>query len=194
MGRDDGFAIADVAVGYFDDEKVRRLWRRLSPDVGAMCEALALHQAALLASWREGRRVDVESAAPLWLPVRQELVDHLTAVGLLDKTRRVSARSWSSWYGPAAQRREERREAGRKGGLAKAERLAKASPKRSSSSARAELYPSVPSVPSEPSSARAAARGGGAARAAGPESLYELLEGTPVASIVTGPLERKARR
>ena len=170
MGRGDGFAIADIASDYLDDEKVRRLWRRLG-DVVTMCEALTLHQATVLASWRSGRRVTVDEAAPLWLPVSEVLVAELVAVGMIDRTRRVPARSWSSWYGPAEARRSARVEAGRLGGQAKA--------KRSSSDATATLYPSVPSLPTVPSVARPRARGRRGADGGGPTSLGDAIAGTP---------------
>lgn len=158
MGRDDGFAIADVASDHFDDEKVRRLWRLLSPDHAAMCEAMTLRFATLLESWGEGRRVTVDEAAPLWLPLNEDLVGALIGSGLLDRSRRVPARSWTSWFDPAVARRDLRREAGRLGGLAKAKRPSsgataplQASPKRRST--RPAVRPDRPSVrPDKPSS------------------------------------------
>jgi hypothetical protein len=145
MARDDGFTIADVAAGHLGDDKFRDLWRRVG-DQGAMCEAVTLHLAVLLASWSAGRRVSLDHALPLWLEARQERVDDLVAVGLLDRRRMIPVRSWTSWFGPAQSRREVRREAGRKGG--------KAPRKQSASNAKASLNPTVrptvlPSVPSE---------------------------------------------
>lgn len=178
MARDDGFAVADVATSYFDDEKVRQLWRRLAPDTGAMLEALGVHQSTLLASWREGRRVTVDAAAPIWLPIRESIVAELVAVGMLDRTQRVPARSWERWFGPARDRKRARVEAGRKGGLAKAEQ--------NPSNARAVLYPSVrpsdrPSVPDRPAdSKRPRARSGATARgASGPVTLADAMAATP---------------
>jgi hypothetical protein len=155
VSRDDGFAIADVDTGLLDDAKVRALWRLLGEPT-AMCHALTIREAVLLASWREGHRVTAETSAPVWLPLPTTLLDALVTVGLLDRSHRMPRRSWDSWFGPAYARREERREAGRRGGLAKA--------KRSSSSATATLYPSVPSssIPSVPSRARPRERGGAA--------------------------------
>ena len=63
MSRDDGFAIADMDSGYFEDAKMRDLWQRLR-DPDRMARALCLHSATLLASWRAGERVTVTQAAP----------------------------------------------------------------------------------------------------------------------------------
>jgi hypothetical protein len=100
-----------------------------------MCEAVTLHLAVLLASWSAGRRVSLNHALPLWLEARQERIDDLVAVGLLDRRRMIPVRSWTSWFGPAQARREVRREAGRKGG--------KAPRKQSASNAEAGLNPTV---------------------------------------------------
>lgn len=147
MGRDDGFGIADVSTKHLDDDKVRKLWRLLGPDVSAMCEAITLHLAVVLASWGSGRRMTVDEAAPLWLPVSETSVVALVEVGLLDRSKRLPSRSWATYFGPAKARREARVASGRSGGLAKA--------KRTSSDARATLYPSGrqagPSSPSVPS-------------------------------------------
>lgn len=170
MGRDEGFAIADVSTALLDDGKVRHLWRLLAPDVSAMCEAMTVHEATLLASWREGRRVPAEQAAPIWLPVREEIVGRLVEVRLLDRSHRIPSGSWNGWFSPAFERREAKREGGRRGGLAKAEHRA--------SSARAELYPSVPSlptVPSAPSRARARDAPASSARDADPRPLREIV-------------------
>lgn len=118
MSRDDGFVIADVATGLLDDAKVKHLWRELGPDQGRMGHALALHMATLLASWREGCRVPVVDAAPVWLVVDAELVETLQRVRLLDRTGRLSVRSWNTWVGPALARKRARQEAGRIGGIA----------------------------------------------------------------------------
>jgi len=117
MSRDDGFDVADVATGHLDDPKVKALWRELAPDQARMSRALMLHFATLLASWRQGCRVTVDEAVPVWLAPDAELVTALVAVRLLDRTRRIPARSWKGWFGPAWERREARRESGRLGGL-----------------------------------------------------------------------------
>jgi hypothetical protein len=180
MGRSDGFVVADVSSGHFDDDKVRKLWRRLQPDAAAMCEAMTVHLAVVLASWRAGRRVTVEDALPLWLSPGEATVGVLADCGLLDRTGRIPMRSWNDWFGPAQSRKEARVEAGRLGGLAKAQRSssgAKATPERRSTR---PYRPSVPTDPSSPS--RAPAREGGAAT--GPTSLADALNGTPLGEAI----------
>lgn len=185
MARDEGFTIADISTVYLDDEKVRRLWRLLMPDVPAMCEAILVHEAAVLASWREGKRVTVDQAAPLWLPTRDEIVARLVEVGLLDSTRRVPARSWRSYFEPARVRRDARRVAGAAGGKASGA----ARRERSSNEPRTTVRqkrtrpadrPDRPSVPSDkPSVSRARARGkagGGAARGGDVVSFRDAME------------------
>lgn len=178
MARDEGFTIADIASDYYDDEKIRRLWRRLQ-DPGDMCEATTVHKATVLASWKEGKRVTVEEAVPLWLAARPEIVSALMAVGLLDRGRRVPSRSWSEWYEPARLRREARRAGGRNGGLAKAaasQAVAKPKP----GSTRPAVRPVRPSVrPDKPFSPRSPASPAGGER--GGPSFREALaaEGFP---------------
>jgi hypothetical protein len=128
MSRDDGFDVADVATGHLDDPKVKALWRALAPDQDRMSRALLLHFATLLASWRQGSRVTVDEAVPVWLAPDDSLVEALADAKLLDKTGRIPVRSWKSWYGPASGRREtlrvkwrranERRSASVRGGTA----------------------------------------------------------------------------
>ena len=117
MSRDDGFDIADVDTGLFDDPKVRRLWRTVGDPV-AMSGCIALYMATLLASWRHGERLAVSEAVPVWMRVAPEHVAALRHAGLLDRRDKLPARSWEGWYGPAYARREARREAGRMGGRA----------------------------------------------------------------------------
>lgn len=116
MSRDDGFAVADVDSGYFDDAKLRDLWQRLRDPV-LMSQAVCLHQSTVLASWRHGERVTVTQAAPLWIVADQGLLDMLHAVGLLDSEFRIPSESWDEWFLPAYERREERRRSGALGGL-----------------------------------------------------------------------------
>lgn len=118
MSRGDGFAIADVATDLLDDAKVKRLWRLLAPDQCAMSRAMMLHQATLLASWGDGCRVTVDEATPLWLELDEALVEALIRVGMIDRSRRLPARSWKRWFEPARGRREARRAAGHTGGVA----------------------------------------------------------------------------
>jgi len=116
MSREDGFDVADVATGHLDDPKVKALWRAVAPDQDRMSRALTLHLSVLLASWRQGARVTVAEAVPVWLDPDAELVATLQAVGLLDRTGKLPVRSWKGWFGPAWDRREKRRAAGALGG------------------------------------------------------------------------------
>jgi general stress protein YciG len=98
-----------------------------------MSRALMLHVATLLASWRQGARVTVIEAVPVWLDPDAELVAALVDARLLDKSGRIPPRSWKGWFGPAWDRREVRRESGRKGGQASGKRrLSVAEPDRPS--------------------------------------------------------------
>ena len=145
MSRDDGFDVADMNTGHLDDPKVKALWRALAPDQAAMSRALLLHLATLLASWRQGSRVTVDEAVPVWLAPDGELVAALQSVRVLDKSRRVPTHSWTGWFGPAWNRREARREAGRKGGQASGkQRFSNAEPDRPTGrSVRPSIRPSV---------------------------------------------------
>jgi len=157
MSRDDGFPVADVDSAYFEDSKMRDLWQRVrAPDL--MARAVVLHAATLLGSWRQGERITVGQATPLWMVTDAEVVDHLKAVKLLDRAGKIPAQSWTKWFGPAFGRREARRDAGRIGGLASGKgRSSDASPSPKASSSPAEpVRPSVPPVrpsvnPSAPS-------------------------------------------
>ena len=160
MSRDDGFAVADVDSGYFEDAKLRDLWQRLhNPD--QMARAVVLHQATVLASWRQGGRVTVTQACPLWAVVDADVLGALVAVKLLDRSGRLPVTSWIEWFGTAHKRREDRREAGRIGGLASGRSRttdAEGPPKQPSTVAepvRPSVRPSVPTVPSGPAEARA---------------------------------------
>jgi hypothetical protein len=116
MSREDGFDVADVATGHLDDPKVKALWRALAPDQDRMSRALMLHLATLLASWRQGARVTVTEAVPVWLETDENALKALTDAKLLDKSGRIPVRSWRGWFGPAWERREKRRKAGALGG------------------------------------------------------------------------------
>lgn len=160
MSRDDGFPVADVDSAYFEDSKMRDLWQRVrDPDL--MARAVVLHAATLLGSWRQGERITVGQATPLWMVADPAVVDHLKAVKLLDRVGKIPATSWTKWFGPAFGRREARRDAGRIGGLASGKgRSSDALPSPNGSSSPAEpVRPSVPPVrpsinPSAPSTAR----------------------------------------
>ena len=155
MSRDDGFAIADMDSGYFEDAKMRDLWQRLR-DPDRMARALCLHSATLLASWRAGERVTVTQAAPLWLIADDELVSVLRTVKLLDRGGRIPATSWAEWFEVAQQRRAARRQAGALGGAASAlSRTTDAQRKPKQPLTDAEpVRPSVPTVPTGPSDTR----------------------------------------
>jgi hypothetical protein len=133
------FTRADVSVDHLDDAKVRKLWRRLG-DSSLMCEAVTVHLAVVLASWRSGRRITVHDATPIWLTISEGTFDALVEVGLLDRSGRIPTRSWSRHFDPALGRRIERIEAGKRGGKASAERR--------SSGGSAEVNPTnQPTIP-----------------------------------------------
>lgn len=122
MSREGGSSRADWDTSYFDDPKVKALWRIVEPDVATMCECLAVHEATVMATWREGRRVTADDALPLWFPapVPERLVELLARVGLLDSSRKVPLKSFRGWISPALARISAASEAGRKAGLASA--------------------------------------------------------------------------
>ena len=183
MARDLGFARADIATGHYDDDRVRKLVRLLDGDSAAICEALTIHMAAVLASWGAGRRQTVEEASPLWLRARPELVTALQSAGLLDATERVPVRSWKRHHDPAVARRKARQDAGRLGGTAPR--------KPRSSNAQAELNPSnQPTIhPSKGAPTRRRRRKTGAA--SGPMSLADALAGTPFGDAMAARGETK---
>lgn len=121
MSRDDGFAVADIDSGYFDDAKMRALWFAIQ-DANRMARAMCLHSATLLASWRQGVRVTVTQAIPLWLAADADLVAALKVARLLDRYGKIPAASWQQWFGTAYDRRERYRSSGRAGGLQSARR------------------------------------------------------------------------
>jgi hypothetical protein len=146
MSRSEGFPIADVDVGILDDPKVRALVRS-TKDEALVARAMVAYMAVVTGSWGRGERVTLEDAVPLWINSVEDLAERLASVGLLDAEGRIPERSWESWFRPAWDRREERRESGRKGGYAKhRNQSGLAQPEHSQSEAKAEPYPSVPSV------------------------------------------------
>ena len=149
MSRDDGFAVADMDSGYFDDAKMRELWQKLR-DPDRMARAICLHSATTLASWRQGCRVTVAQAVPLWLPMDADLVTALRAVKLLDRAGKVPAEAWQVWFGTAYERREIRRAAGRTGGLASGKQRSLPGERmlKQPSTDAEPVRPSVPTVPS----------------------------------------------
>ena len=164
MSRDEGFAIADVDVGLFDDLKLKKLWRGLR-DSGLMCQAVTIFLATLLASWGAGERCVADEATPVWLDPDPEIIAALQAAGLLDAEGRIPEQAWTSWYEPARARRDDARLRGQIGGLmrglglTKAQAVAEVARRTSqptSSPAQAEPNPSV--RPSGPTDRPAAAR------------------------------------
>ncbi len=150
MSRDDGFAVADMDSAYFDDAKMRDLWQRIH-DTDRMARAVILHAATLLASWRQGERVTVNQAAPLWMIHDADCVADLKAVKMLDKAGRIPIGSWARWFGTAYGRREVRREIGRAGGLAsgKSRSTDGEAVVQPDSTGSEPVRPSVPTVPSD---------------------------------------------
>jgi hypothetical protein len=107
MSRDDGFAVMDVSTDLVNDPKVRKLFRH-APDHAA-CAFLA-YIATVAESWKAGRRVNVDDAWPGFVPFDKAAIEALAAVGLLDKTGRVTVKAWRGWYVAANQRRLKSRE------------------------------------------------------------------------------------
>lgn len=191
MSRDDGFDIADVATGLYDDPKVKKLWRALG-DETRMTHAMTLHMATLLASWRHGTRVTVDEAVPVWLTPDASLVTELQAAGLLDRQARIPARSWKGWFHPVVERREAVRERWRRandkrrGGdrdvTARSPRGNRAFDGSGTATVRTDRSgPSSPSGPTGRSSPRAGARDdapsndGATGARGGPELLRETM-------------------
>ena len=181
MRRSDGvgFSTADVSVGLFDDERVRKLARTVT--VPELERAMIVYLSVLLASWREGKRVKPEDAVPLWLPADRlvNAPELLRSVGLLDKSGRIPARTWSKWYDPVEARRDRNRErwsrynASRTGATAEVPR-----------GNDAATRPSVPfrSVPVRSSPSRGAktrSKSEEKTTTGGPVSLAEAIAATP---------------
>lgn len=112
MSRGAGFPTADVDPSKHSDPKMRALWRLLR-DEAAMNAAVVLHDAVILASWRDGERVSAENAAPFWMDDVDTPATALAAVGLLDDKHHLPLRSWRSWFVEAQQRRDDKREVDR---------------------------------------------------------------------------------
>lgn len=120
--RPDGFPTADHDVGFLTDDRV------LDAADAAGPLAVVAYIAVRDASWARGDRVPFDSAVRRLPTVyglgdvdeSDRVRDALEAVGLLDPEGRIPSSTWTSWYGAASDRRELRRELGRRGGLAKA--------------------------------------------------------------------------
>jgi hypothetical protein len=149
MPRDQGFAVADTDTGLHNDPKIKYLWR-LVRRPAAMNAAMTLYEAVRLASWDAGDRVSAADAAPFWMTDLYSAQQSLTEAGLLDDEGYIPIHAWEGWFGPANERREQRREAGRLGGQRSRRSDAEPSPERRSSAASPSLNPSVPSVRSVP--------------------------------------------
>ena len=116
MNREDGFPSADVAVDLFHDPKVIALARR-DQDEHVTATNVALYVALVLASWAAGDRIPLDEAIPAWwLGTADEARAKLHAVGLIDDESRVTLSAWESWFIPAFNRREKRKESGAQGG------------------------------------------------------------------------------
>ena len=172
MSRDDGFEIADVDVKLLDDPKVRALVRACSGNEYLLNRCVVAYVALVLASWRDGVRATLESAAPLWLDADQlaEVGDRLRHAKMLDGNR-LPKRSWDSWFGPAQARREQRREASAVANAARWGNGSRAVSGRDSGRTPDALP--VRTVRTDRSVRRAPARESG-----DPRSLKEILRGT----------------
>jgi hypothetical protein len=114
MSRDEGFQVGDRSTRTLYDTRLVRAYRQAGPGVVIAWDAV------LDASWAKGERVTLEDAV-LPLPYRLALLKVRAALceaGLLDKDGRIREASWKVWFLPAHDRREARRESGRRGGLA----------------------------------------------------------------------------
>lgn len=163
MSRDAGFRNADLDVNFLDDPKIRALVR-MTKDEGLVSRCIVAYVATITSSWAEGERIRLTDAAPVWLTGLDDLEERLRSVGLLDESGAIPEHAWRGWYGPAAQRRDDRRYEGLVGGLmrslgldkrsAEAEarrRLAAESLRETSGDPSSDLPRSVPSAPSPPS-------------------------------------------
>lgn len=110
MARHEGFEVADVSVHLFDDDRVRKLARTVTLE--ELERTMIVYVSVVLASWRDGRRVPVDDAVPLWLPPDRlvNAPELLRSVGLLDKSGRIPARTWAKWYEPVRERRDRNRD------------------------------------------------------------------------------------
>ena len=115
--RDDGFLHADIDTNLYSDPKIVQLARTYRDPIKT-ATAVTMYHALILASWRQGERVTVDEAAPAWwLEPINGIADDLHTVGLTDIEGRIPEHAWERWFRKAYDRRENRRESGRKGGL-----------------------------------------------------------------------------
>ena len=93
---------AQVDIGLFGDPKVRRLFRRL--EVERAYAAIGLWLDILLTSWTDEKPVRASEVVDP--EAHAELLDALSAVGLLDADQRIPASAFRKWFGPIEQQRE----------------------------------------------------------------------------------------
>jgi hypothetical protein len=111
-----GFQLANIDVGLLADPKFLKLLR-LVPDDGERACAILIYLQTVLQSWQDGRRLTVAEAEGLW-EATPERIKALVAARLIDAEHRILESAWERFYVPALERAEQRREAGRKGGVA----------------------------------------------------------------------------
>jgi hypothetical protein len=103
----DALLRADTDTGKMSDPKVLALARRLLDPV-LTSAALTLHEAVLLASWRDGERLALPDCLPAWWiappEILEQLVAALIAVRLLDDEQRIPEHAFESWYSPVLER------------------------------------------------------------------------------------------
>lgn len=119
--RPDGFSIADHDVGFLSDDRVLDAVELAGP------RAIVGYLAVRDLSWARGERVTYGSAVRRLSPLYglepfapDPVLEALVSTGLLDADGRIPEASWEVWYSPARARLVQRRDAGRRGGLAKA--------------------------------------------------------------------------
>lgn len=163
MSRDDGFAIADVDTGLLSDPKVLRLVRRARAEdapVDIPATALLLYVSLVLSSWEAGERLAFDDGLPAWwIDDGLHYQTALTNAGLLDAEGRIPEASWESWFGPARDRRDAARTAGREGNRRRWHPGANGSPSGpDSGSDRVAIRSPSPSVPTVPTDRLSRAR------------------------------------
>lgn len=103
--RNDGFGWADIDTGYYSDTKVKALARRVRDPIRTAAW-LDLHKSTIIESFRLGRRVTMDDAAPYFWTDLEEARADLIAVGLLDADSMLPAGAWDKWFtGPQERKR-----------------------------------------------------------------------------------------